>query len=262
MLDFLRTIEVEYLKIKRSTIPRATFIAFALAPIMGGVFILIVQSPEALSKSGGLALKMQAMNFAANWDSYFMILSQSVAVGGILVFGFVISWLFGREYSDRTTKDLLALPTSRTQILNAKFIVYIIWCFALVISNLLIAFIVGSCLQIDVPQKNTLNTILSGYFLTTLFTIVLGLPIAFFALWGKGYLSPLSFVALTLVFAQIIAATGFGNYFPWSVPALYSGASGEYKLLLNQWSYISLFITGIAGYFLTIRYWKYSDQVT
>ncbi|MEV0143917.1 MULTISPECIES: ABC transporter permease [unclassified Nonomuraea] len=32
-------------------------------------------------------------------------------------------WLFGREFSDHTAKDLLALPTSRTAIVAAKFVV-------------------------------------------------------------------------------------------------------------------------------------------
>ena len=52
------------------------------------------------------------MNFSADWNSYFGILTQSIGVGGVLIFGFVASWIFGREYSDGTAKDLLALPTS------------------------------------------------------------------------------------------------------------------------------------------------------
>src|SRR5690606_5393903 len=46
---------------------------------------------------------------------------------GVLLFGFVASWLFGREYADGTAKDQLALPVSRTQILNAKYIYYVLW---------------------------------------------------------------------------------------------------------------------------------------
>ena len=87
-----------------------------------------------------------------------------------------------------------------------------------------------------------------------------GLPIAFFATWGKGYLAPLGFVSLTVVIAQIITAIGYGSFFPWAVPALYSGAGGEYKAGLNELSYLILVLISLAGYFATISYWKFADQ--
>jgi ABC-2 type transport system permease protein len=255
-----QALQAELIKNKYSTILWVTFIAFALAPIMGGVFMLIMRHPEAMAKAGGLSAKAQVMNFSADWNSYFGILTQAVGVGGVLVFGFVASWVFGREYSEGTAKDLLALPTSRAKILNAKFIVYICWCFTLTVSNLLLGFLIGTVLQLPTMDMNLFSTHLTNYVLTTLLTILIGTPIAFFALWGKGYLAPLGFVALTLVFAQVIAATGYGNYFPWSVPGLFSGAGGEYKSGLNSLSYLILFLTSILGYFATLAFWKYSDQ--
>ncbi|WP_235201635.1 ABC transporter permease [Paenibacillus sp. FSL H8-0457] len=37
------------------------------------------------------------------------------------------SWTFGREYSDRTLKDLLVLPISRGKIAIAKYVAIIFW---------------------------------------------------------------------------------------------------------------------------------------
>jgi ABC-type transport system involved in multi-copper enzyme maturation permease subunit len=260
MKQQIKALEAEFIKNKYSNLLWGTFTAFGLAPIIGGVFILIVQDPEALAKAGGLAAKAQAMNFQSNWNSFLGLLTQAVGVGGILVFGFVASWVFGREYSDGTAKDLLSLPTSRTKILNAKFAVYVIWCLALVVSNLLLGFFIGTFLNLPAPQTNIIVLLLEDYFITTFLTILIGVPIAFFAILGKGYLAPLGFVALTLVFAQIIAATGYGSYFPWSVPGLYSGAGGEYKKLLDNYSYSILILTCIAGYIATVIYWKAADQ--
>ncbi len=256
----IRAIQAELIKIKHSKIILATFIAFGIAPIMGVVFTLILQNSEALEKASGLAAKAKTMNFEANWKSYIDILTQAVGVGGVLVFGFVASWIFGREYSDGTAKDLLSLPTSRTKILNAKFVLYGFWCLMLVMSNLLIAFLLGTILQLPMISTDWLVQSLTDYFITTILTIIVGVPIAFFALYGKGYLAPLGFVALTLVFSQVIAATGYGTYFPWSVPGLYSGAGGEYKDLLDHFSYIILILTGIAGYFATTIYCRVADQ--
>lgn len=260
MKGFIQALRAELIKNKYSTILWLTFIAFALAPIMGGVFMTIMRNPDALAKAGALHAKAQIMNFSADWNAYVGMLTQAMGVGGILVFGFVASWIFGREYSDGTAKDLLALPTSRMKILNAKFTVYTAWCIALAVSNLLIGLLIGLILKIPAPQTNLVSTYLSIYFLTTLLTLFLGTPIAFFALWGKGYLAPLAFVALTLVLAQIIAATGYGSFFPWSVPGLFGGVGGEYKPNLTITSYVILMLTSIIGYFATLLYWKYSDQ--
>ena len=256
----LKAIRAELIKNKHSCIVVVTFLAFALAPLMGGVFMLIMRNPEAMAKAGGLQAKVQLMNFTANWESYFEILKQAMGVGGILIFGFVASWIFGREYSDSTAKDLLALPTSRTKILNAKFMVYTLWCLALALFNLILGSLIGVLLQLPAPATKLLFTPLTDYFITTGLTILLGTPIAFFAIWGKGYLAPLGFVCLALVFAQIIAAAGYGYYFPWSVPGLFSGAGGAYKAQLNSISYGIVLLTGIAGYLATITYWKYADQ--
>lgn len=256
----IQALKAELLKNKHSNIGWVTFVAFALAPVMGGVFMLIMRNPEALAKAGTLSTKAKAMNFTADWNSYFGILTQAIGVGGVMIFGFVASWLFGREYTEGTLKDLLALPTSRAKIVNAKFVVYLFWCLALVVSNLLIALLLGTILQISAPEPSTIPLYLTNYGLTTILTIALGPPIAFFASWGKGYLAPLGFVALTLVLSQIVAATGYGYYFPWAIPGLFSGAGGEFKAQLNLMSYAIVFLTGLAGYGATVAYWKFADQ--
>ncbi len=260
MKQQIYALQAEFIKLKHSKIVWATFIAFSIAPIMGAVFMPIIQNSESLEKAGTLAVKIKAMNLEANWKSYLSILTQAVGIGGIMIFGFVVSWIFGREYSDKTAKDLFSLPTSRTKILNAKFMLFVFWCLLLVLSNLLITFVLGMFLQLPPVSASLLIQSLITYFITTILTVAVCVPIAFFALWGKGYLAPLGFVALTLIFSQIIATVGYGSYFPWSVPGLFSGAGGEYKVLLNNYSYGILLLTCITGYLATIMYWNNTDQ--
>ena len=217
-----QAILAEIIKNKHSRIRWVSFIAFALAPLFGGVFMLLMKGSGYEGLSGTFKSKAVMMSFEANWDLFLGLLSQAVGVGGVLIFGFVASWLFGREYSDGTAKDLLALPISRTKILNAKFIYYIVWCFALVISNLLLGLLFGALLQLDGWSFIGFLANLKVYFVTTMLIILLNTPIAFFGLLGRGYLMPLGIVAVLLVLAQIIGAMGFGNYIPWSVPGIYS----------------------------------------
>ncbi|MCB9047129.1 MAG: ABC transporter permease [Chitinophagales bacterium] len=260
MKEQLHALKAEFLKLKHSRIVWVTFIAFALAPLMGGVFLLIMRNPDAMANTGSLNAKIKMMGMAADWRSYLNILTQAIGVGGVLIFGFVASWLFGREYTDGTAKDLFSLPASKTSILNAKFAVYLLWCVLLAVSNLLVGLLIGLALQLPLTDTNWLAADMSTYWLTGVMTIIIGSPIALFAIWGRGYMAPLGFVALTLVFAQVIGAAGYGAYFPWSVPGLYSGSGGDYKEQLNGLSYCILVLMSIAGYFATVLYWRYADQ--
>jgi len=261
MRQQIRAIIAEFIKNRYSRIRWVTFVAFALAPLFGGLFILLMKGNGYEGLSGAFKSKAVMMSFETNWDSYLSLLSQAVGVGGVLIFGFVASWLFGREYSDGTAKDLLALPISRTKILNAKFIYYIIWCFTLVISNLILGLVIGFALQLDGWSATILIENLKIYFTTTILIVLLNTPIAFFALWGKGYLTPLGIVALLLVLAQFLGVMGIGSYFPWSVPGIYSGSGGEEaKAQLTTMSFAILTSTGVIGYIGTILWWKYSDQ--
>jgi len=257
----MQAIAAEFIKNRHLRIRWVTFVAFALAPIFGSVFMILMKDAGYEGLSGALKSKAVMFSFESNWPSYLSILSQAVGIGGVLIFGFIASWLFGREYSDGTIKDILALPISRTKIINAKFIYYIIWCFALVFSNLLIGLVFGFLLQLDGWSTTMFIANLKIYCTTTFLVLLLNTPIAFFAIWGRGYLTALGIVALLLVFAQILGAVGLGTYFPWSVPGIYSGSGGELlKVQLNAISYIIIAVTGIIGYIGTIWWWKHSDQ--
>jgi ABC-type transport system involved in multi-copper enzyme maturation permease subunit len=262
MNELKRSFITELLKLKHLSIVWITFVAFAMIPIMGGVIMFLIQNPELIPKSSILSIKISMLSTPVNWGSYFSLyLTQGAGVAGIIGFGFVASYLFGREYSDHTYRDLLSLPISRTKILNAKFIIYIIWCLSLAISDLILGFIVGRILNLPGWEYNVIFEIIKIYFITILLTMVLGTWVSFFALWAKGYLAPLGFLIMILILAQFIPYMGWGHYLPWSIPGIYCGAAGEeFKNRINEWSYFSLIFTSFTGYLLSIAWWKYSDQ--
>lgn len=260
MKGFVDAFKAELLKIRHSRIIVITFIAISIAPVMGGIFVLIIRNPEALARAGALAVKIRAMNVTSSWVFYIDMLTQTMGIGGLLLFAFVASWIFGREYSDGTAKDLLSLPVTRIEIIHGKFAVYLLWCIGLSLANLLIGFGIGAILSLSEFNIELLTNGLITYLNTTLLTAALGTPIAFFAILGKGYLAPLGLVSICIVFAQIIAATGYGHYFPWAIPGMYSGTGGELKNSLSSLSYLILLLTSITGYVLTIAWWKYADQ--
>lgn len=131
MNGFASALWAETLKMRCSKVPLFTAIGFSFAPLMGGLFMIILKDPEAARSMGLISTKAQLTVGVADWPTFFSILAQAVAVGGAILFAVVTSWVFGREFSDRTAKELLALPTSREAIVAAKFAVIAAWTFML-----------------------------------------------------------------------------------------------------------------------------------
>lgn len=145
-------------------------------------------------------------------------------------------------------------------IVLSKFIVIFLWCLILSIFVLALGLIVGKV--VDIPGWS-LNIMIQGilnFIVCSLFTILLSTPVAFLASVGRGYLSPLGFMVFTIVLAQIIAATGYGHLFPWSIPALASGVAGSENAILESISIIIVLLTSAIGLIGTMLWWRYADQ--
>jgi ABC-2 type transport system permease protein len=255
MNNLSQAIWVETLKFRRSKVPLLTGLGFLLVPLMGGFFMVILQDPEFAKQVGLISAKAQLMAGVADWPTYLELLAQATAIGGLILFSLIGSWVFGREYSDHTVKDLLALPTSRSTIVLAKFVVIAIWSMALIVMIYLVG--IGVATSVALPPV-PLQVILQGGItlaITAVLTIAVITPIIFFASAGHGYLPPLGVAILTIFFAQMVAIAGWGEYFPWSIPALYS--QGESFGLV---SYAIVILTGVAGIAGTFIWWQWADQ--
>ena len=260
MTYFLSALWAEALKARRSKVPLLAFIGFTLAPLMDGLFMFIMKDPERAREMGLLSVKAQLAMSTAEWSTFFSVLTQAIAIGGVMVFSIVTAWIFGREFSDHTAKDLMALPTSREKIVTAKLIVTFIWVFITSVWVYVAGLIVGNL--VDIPGwTNALAWQSFGDVLMTAgMTLLLMTPVAFVASLGRGYLPPLGFAVLTIFFSQIIAATGWGDWFPWSVPALFSGVVGPHEEQLGMHSYVLVVLVGAIGLALTLWWWRNADQ--
>ena len=112
MSGLTESIKAEFIKIIRSMVLPVTFAVSALVPVMMSFMMFVLKNPGLSRKLGLIGTKAKIMG-SADWPSFLNFLSQGVCGVEIVVFGFIFSWLFGREYSDRTVKDLLALPMPR-----------------------------------------------------------------------------------------------------------------------------------------------------
>lgn len=223
MRDLAAALQTELLKARRSKLPWVTALAMLVGGAVGGVFMFVLQNPDRARSLGLLGTKAQFANAPADWPAYFHLTAQIVAVGGLLVFGLVMTCVFGREFSDRTAKDLLALPIARTTIVAAKFVAALVWSLALTTETLAITLAFG--LLLGLPGWSAGAALHGGgtVFATGALTITLAATYGLTASVGRGYMPAVAALFVTLFAAQVIAAFGYGAWFPWSVPSLLSG---------------------------------------
>lgn len=260
MTNLVQAVWVELLKARRSTMPLLTLLTFSLAPFAGGFFMFVLKDPDLARRMGVISAKAQITAGSADWPTYLGLLAQAIAVGGLILFGFIASWVFGREYSDHTVNDLLALPTPRAALVLAKFVVIALWSAALSAAIYLLGLGVGMAVALPPATATTFWQGTMTVLVTAGLTIALCMPIAFFASAGHGYLAPMGFAVLTVILAQVIAATGWGEYFPWAVPALYTGTAGPLYADLGPASFGLVIFTSLAGLLATFAWWEWADQ--
>ena len=123
MNSFSSALWAEVLKLRRSKVPLFTAIGFSIPPLIGGLFMIILKNPAKAQSMGLISAKAQLTVGVAEWATLFNLLAQATAIGGMIIFSVFTAWVFGREFSDHTAKELLALPTPRETIIAAKFVV-------------------------------------------------------------------------------------------------------------------------------------------
>ena len=213
--------EVELLKLRRSRVPRVAGLALVVVPP------LLAAAFTAAAARGGrdpMSLKAQAMALGEGWPGYLGGLVQVFATGGLLGFGVVVAWCFGREYADRTVVSLYASATGRGEVAAAKLTVLLGW--TVLISVLLApaSLAVGLGFGLGAPEAADLAEV-GRLVALGLLTGLLSLAVALFASLGHGYLAGFGGLLALVVAAQVAVVTGAGAWFPYSAPGLWA-ASG------------------------------------
>ena len=257
MNDLFAMVWIEYRKAFRSRMPIWTCLGSLFMPLGIAFLIFVSKNPEISKNLGLVSAKANLMAYSAtDWATYLGLFGQLIAAGGFVLFVLILSWVFGREFSDGTLKDMLAVPVQRSNILLAKFWVMAVWSVGLALVILLVGLVVGAILGLP---GGTTSTIVQGsarVMITACLTIMVVLPFAFFASVGRGYLLPIGLAVLTLMMTNLVAIAGWGETFPWAIPGLFA----QGKNSLSALGFGIVVLTGLAGMFATYLWWKHADQ--
>ncbi|MFF2844690.1 ABC transporter permease [Paenarthrobacter sp. NPDC057981] len=212
-------VEVRKTRSSRTVIAAGAILFLGVSALASG-FTLAARSGNqtALAKIGPLASQ-------EGWAGYLSSAHQITAAGSVLAFGIVLSWMYGREFTDGTISGLFALPVRRTTIALAKLIVYAGW--SVVVAALLTAalLVLGLALGFGWPQAAELEG-LSRLLPLTVLSALIATPAAWSATLGRGLLSGIGLTVGVMAGAQVAVLGGAGPWFPVSAPALWAIAPG------------------------------------
>jgi ABC-2 type transport system permease protein len=250
----------EALKARRSKVTLLTAGGFLILPIVAGLFMFILKDPDQARAMGLISVKAQITAAVADWPTYFGILTMGTAIAGSILFAMITAWVFGREFSDHTAKELLALPTPRGAVVGAKFLLTVLWNLALTLSVFVIALGVGALVDIPGWSFQLAWTSFCALMLSVLLTSLLMPCVALFASVGRGYLLPLGWAFLMMALAQIASVMGWSDWFPWAVPGLLSTMNGPRTEPIPVHSYFVVLLAFVVGLAATFAWWQRADQ--
>ena len=257
---FLAAFWAEALKARRSKVPWLTGVGFMILPLVSGLFMIILKDPEKAKDLGIISMKAQLIGGTADLQTFYGMLNMGTSIAGLILFSIITAWVFAREFSDHTVKELLALPTQRWKIVTAKLLL----CALLPLAISLLIFLVGLgiAVAVDIPgfSPELLHTSFGAFLLIASLTIMLMPVVAFIASVGRSYLPPLGWAFLSMALAQIAAVMGWGDWFPWAVPSLLSEFSGAAHQPLSVHSFLVVFFTFVLGSVATLIWWNRADQ--
>jgi ABC-2 type transport system permease protein len=251
----------ETLKARRSRLILLTAAGLLLLPCVSGLFMIILKDPERARSLGLISTKAQITVGVADWPAFFGMLAQGIAIGGAIVFALITAWIFGREFSDRTAKELLALPTPRWVIVGAKFVLIALWVLGLTVLIFGVGLAIGAAVGIPGWSLGLAQASLATLLEVALLTFLLLPFVALFASIGRGYLPALGWTILALAFANIVSFLGWGDWFPWAVPILVSGVTETYADQVGLHSVLVVLVAFLGGTAATFLWWQRADQV-
>jgi ABC-type transport system involved in multi-copper enzyme maturation permease subunit len=258
-MTFATVLAMEVLKLRRAKITWVSWLAFSALPAAGGAFMWIAAEPERAASLGLLGTKASLTGLTADWPSYFTLLLQTTGLGGMLMVSVLASFVFGREYAEGTAKNLLTLPVERHWFVIAKLTVVLGWFALLTLSLVIEGLAVGSLLELPgystaLALRSVAEIFLAAFVAWTLVPVV-----AWIATAGRGYFAPLGFTIAMLVLGNVLGATGWGRWFPWSIVPLFAGVAGPRGETLGAESAAVLAFTFALGLAATIHRLRTAD---
>lgn len=209
---------VEWAKFRRA---RPVWVTTAL--LTTGVVAMCVLTLQSVHGANAvMAGKAQTIVGDGGRAGLFAAADTIVSVGGLLGFGVVIGWVFGREFTDGTITGLWAAPVSRPALAAAKLLILLSWAVATSLALGAALAVVAGTLVDEEPLDPGTPALVGRFLAVALLTAGLAFPCAWVATVARGYLPAVGTIIAVVVVAQMAVMAGAGGWFPFSAPGLWA----------------------------------------
>ena len=213
-------LRVEALKLARSTVG-----IIGSAAIVLGIGVLCAVMMAALGSGDPQLAAKLGPEASRDWHGLLGAAAQITGAGGLLGFGVVAAWLFGREFADGTVTGLFALPVGRGTIAAAKLGVYLAWAAAVSAAVTALVLVLGVGLGFGAPDAATSAGLARQQALGVLSAAV-AVPTAWAATVTRSLLGGVSVAIALVIVAQVGVLAGAGGWLPLAAPALWAISGG------------------------------------
>ncbi len=239
MINLLYT---EFLKLKRSQMLLISMLGATTAP-----FVCFIAYLNMKSKKPGVPVLFNEVFSETNL--YVVLLT------GVTLYGVIATYLFNREYTENTLKNLLTIPVSRTSFFMSKLILLLIWILLLTVVAWGLTLIFGLIGQFEGLSLTVLIKAFKEYIVGGIFLFLLTTPTILVTLLFKNYVPSLVFtIAITMV-NVLIGNSEYRVLYPWSA-VLVIANKDFFPEYLPVYSYISIFTTSLLGFIVAIIHFK------
>ena len=259
-MTFAQVLATEFLKLRRGKVTWFSLAALSLGPLAIALMMWIVREPGRAAQLGLLGTKANLSGLTATWSAYFSMLTMVVGMGGMLLLAFIVPYIFGREYTEGTAKNLLALPVGRHWFVLAKLVVAAVWWAVLVGAVLVEGFVLGAALALPDFSATAAVAAVRDALLAAAIAYLLVPVVAWIAMLGRGYLPPLGFALAMLLLGNVFSHTGWAAWFPWSIVPQLIGAIGKPATSVAAGSIVVVALTFLAGIAATIAQLRWADN--
>jgi ABC-2 type transport system permease protein len=238
----LRALRAELLKLKRSSMPLWTAFIVLLAPVW--VYWVARTATGRVEVSWEIFMRM-GVALLASWY-------------GIVLFGLVTAYVFGREYSEGTAKEMLTLPIRRECFVAAKTAILVAWLLGLTLLCVIAQAGGAAILGIDGASWTVAAECLVVSLKVAALIFATMPVVALLAMGGRGYLAPMAYSAVMGALGLGLAEAGWTRWFPWSMQIAVAGmalfpALPMPGLVTGSWVLMALVFAagsgGVVGYF-------------
>jgi bacitracin transport system permease protein len=239
-------LQCEFMKLRRSKMLFICILGAMVTPFMIFVEILKKRSDEP-----GYVYTYYAICSNSN---FYMIL-----LFGLLVYTVFAAYIFSREYTDQTLKNILTIPVSKDLLLISKFLVLMLWCVLLSLLAWFFCLVVGFiCGAAEFDLVMLAKSFWESIYGTALLVFTLT-PLIYLSIRTKGIVIPVITSATILMINAALSNEKWAALFPWSSTYFLVTQSIGKTGYPETIAITIIVITSLTGTVLSFWYFKNND---